>query len=108
MNQEVLGNILIGSLSDKEKYDDSIDNIRHTGNGRFTKKMMRTMSLYECGESKGNVSIKKILNNEFNPCMSDLTIGDYAYLICRGGWPLSLIGDKEAALEQAFSYYEIN
>ncbi len=38
MNQEVLGNILTGSLSDKEKYDDSVDNIRHTGNGRFTKK----------------------------------------------------------------------
>ena len=99
--------ILTGSVSDKEKLDDSVDNNRHTGNGRFTKRMMRTMSLFESGESKGNVSLKKLVNNEFNPCMSDMTIKDYAFAICRGGWPLSLTDDKEVALEQAFSYYEM-
>ena len=99
--------ILTGSVSDKERMDDSVDRDRHTGNGRFTKKMMRTMSLYESGESKGNVSLKGLMNNEFTPCMSDMAIKDYAYAICRGGWPLSLNGDKEIALEQAFSYYEM-
>lgn len=99
--------ILTGSVTDKEKYDDSVDDNKHTGNGRFTKKMMRPMSLFESGESKGNVSIKKLLNNEFSPCMSDLAIKDYAYLICRGGWPLALVDDEEVALEQAFSYYEM-
>lgn len=99
--------ILTGSVSDKEKYDDSVDEDRHTGNGRFTKKMMRTMSLYESRESKGNVSLKKLMNSEFEPCMSDMTICDYAYAICRGGWPLSLVEDKDVALEQAFSYYEM-
>jgi len=99
--------ILTGSVSDKEKLDDSVDDNKHTGNGRFTKKMMRPMSLFESGESKGNVSLKKILNNEFTPCMSDMTISDYAYTLCRGGWPLSLTDDKEVALEQAFSYYEM-
>lgn len=99
--------ILTGSVSDKEKLDDSVDDNRHTGNGRFTKKMMRPMSLFESGESKGNVSLKKLLNNEFTPCMSDMSIGDYAYVLCRGGWPLSLTDDKEVALEQAFSYYEM-
>lgn len=98
--------ILTGSVSDKEKYDDAVDSNKHTGNGRF-KKMMRTMSLYESGESKGNVSLKNLLNNEFQPCMSDMTINDYVYAICRGGWPLSLVEDKEVALEQAFSYYEM-
>lgn len=99
--------ILTGSVSDKEKYDNSVDNSKHTGNGRFTKKMMRTMSLFESGESNGNVSLKKLTNNEFHPCMSDMSIKDYAYVICRGGWPLSLTEDKDVALEQAFSYYEI-
>jgi uncharacterized protein len=99
--------ILTGSVSDKERMDDSVDRNRHTGNGRFTKKMMRTMSLYESGESKGNVSLKGLMNNEFTPCMSDMAIKDYAYAICRGGWPLSLNGDKEIALEQAFSYFEM-
>lgn len=99
--------ILTGSVSDKEKYDNSVDNNKHTGNGRFTKKMMRTMSLFESGESNGNVSLKKLINNEFNPCMSDMSIKDYAYVICRGGWPLSLTEDKDVALEQAFSYYDM-
>lgn len=99
--------ILTGSVSDKEKYDLAVDTNKHTGNGRFTKKMMRTMSLFESNESKGNISIKKLLNNEFEPCMSDMSIKDYAYAICRGGWPMALIDDKEVALEQAFSYYEM-
>lgn len=99
--------ILTGSVSDKEKYDNSVDNNKHTGNGRFTKKMMRTMSLFESGESNGNVSLKKLTNSEFHPCMSDMSIKDYAYVICRGGWPLALIEDKDVALEQAFSYYEM-
>jgi len=99
--------ILTGSVSDKEKYDNSVDNNKHTGNGRFVKKMMRTMSLFESGDSNGNVSLKKLINNEFHPCMSDMSIKDYAYVICRGGWPLSLIEDRDVALEQAFSYYEM-
>ena len=99
--------ILTGSVSDKEKYDNSVDNNKHTGNGRFTKKMMRTMSLFESGESNGNVSLKNLTNSEFHPCMSDMSIKDYAYVICRGGWPLALIEDKDVALEQAFSYYEM-
>ena len=36
-----------------------------------------------------------------------MSIKDYAYVICRGGWPLALIEDKDVALEQAFSYYEM-
>ncbi len=107
-NAESFGQfILTGSVSDKEKYDNSVDNNKHTGNGRFTKKMMRTMSLFESGESNGKVSLKKLMNNEFNPCMSDMNIKDYAFAICRGGWPLSLTEDKDVALEQAFSYYEM-
>ena len=68
---------------------------------------MRTLSLYESKESNSCVSLKKLLNNEFTPCMSDMTIKDYAYAICRGGWPLSSTNDKDVALEQAFSYYEM-
>lgn len=99
--------ILTGSVSDKEKYDNSVDNNKHTGNGRFVKKMMRTMSLFESGDSNGNVSLKKLINNEFHPCMSNMSIKDYAFVICRGGWPLSLTEDRDVALEQAFSYYEM-
>lgn len=65
------------------------------------------MSLFESGESNGSVSLKKLMNNEFQPSMSDRTIQDYAYALCRGGWPLSLTEDRDVALEQAFSYYEM-
>ncbi len=99
--------ILTGSVSDKEKMDESVDESKHTGNGRFTKRMMRTMSLFESGESSGAVSLKSLMSNEFTPGMSDMAIKDYAFAICRGGWPLSLGVDKAVALEQAFSYYEI-
>ncbi len=98
--------LLAGSVSDKESLDDSIDGSKHTGNGCFSKKMMRTMSLFESGESNGGVPLRKIMNNEFFPCMSDMTIKDYAYALCRGGWPLSIVDDKAIALEQAFTYYE--
>ncbi len=98
--------ILTGSVSDKEKMDESVDESKHTGNGRFTKRMMRTMSLFESGESSGAVSLKSLMSNEFTPGMSDMAIKDYAFAICRGGWPLSLGVDKAVALEQAFSYYE--
>ncbi len=99
--------ILTGSVSDKEKMDESVDESKHTGNGRFTKRMMRTMSLFESGESSGAVSLKSLMSNEFTPGMSDMAIKDYAFAICRGGWPLSLDVDKAVALEQAFSYYEM-
>lgn len=99
--------ILTGSVSDKEKMDESVDESKHTGNGRFTKRMMRTMSLFESGDSSGSVSLKSLMNNEFTPGMSDMAIKDYAFAICRGGWPLSLGVDKAVALEQAFSYYEM-
>ena len=90
--------ILTGSVSDKEKMDESVDESKHTGNGRFTKRMMRTMSLFESGDSSGSVSLKSLMNNEFTPGMSGMAIKDYAFAICRGGWPLSLGVDKAVAL----------
>ena len=38
------------------------DDIRHTGTGRFTRLLMRTMSLYESGESSGEVSLKQMFS----------------------------------------------
>ena len=99
--------ILTGSVSDKEKNDLFYTGSRHTGNGRITKKMMRTMSLYESGESNGKVSLLDLKNGIFNPCFSEKTIYDYGFYICRGGWPLSLNVKEEIALAQATEYYEM-
>lgn len=64
--------ILTGSVSDKERNDGIDDSTsRHTGNGRIVKKMMRTMSLYESGESNGAVSLTDLKNGIFAPALSD-------------------------------------
>ena len=37
---------------------------------------------------------------------NELKLQDIAFLICRGGWPMSVGLPEEAALEQAFDYYD--
>ena len=96
--------ILTGSVTDKTLSGD--ENRKHTGTGRIIRKLMRPMSLYESGESNGSVSLMNLKNGIFETSTSNLTIDDYAFLICRGGWPLSINKDKDIALQQAVDFYE--
>lgn len=86
------------------------DNITHTGTGRIHRLLMRPMSLYESGESNGQISIIDLFNNPdlyINDCKSDLTIDDLIFAACRGGWPDSLNQPtKEGQLFVAYSYLE--
>ena len=55
--------------------------------------LMRPMSLYESGESNGQISIMDLFDNpdiNINDCESSLTIDDLIFAACRGGWPDSL------------------
>jgi uncharacterized protein len=96
--------ILTGSaVPDKE----AERQIEHSGAGRFAWLTMRPMSLLESGESNGMVSLgdlfaapEKIL------ARNELKLSDIAFLICRGGWPMAVDLPREAALEQAFDYYD--
>lgn len=102
--------ILTGSVTDKNSNEEltSDENYeRHTGNGRICKKIMRTMSLFESGESNGTVSLKELKDGIFKPSTCDKNIVDYAFYICRGGWPLAINQSKEIALAQAEEYYKI-
>ena len=83
------------------------DSIVHTGTGRFARLRMRTMSLFESGDSIGSVSLKGLFDGESfatAECSHDLS--DVAYLICRGGWPGVLNLDRSDALYQAFEYFD--
>lgn len=83
------------------------EKMRHSGTGRFAWLTMRTMSLWESGESNGGVSLEQLFEApEHIFSEASLLLDDIAYLICRGGWPLAISLDKESALEQAFSYYD--
>lgn len=96
--------ILTGSaVPDKEAEGER----EHSGTGRFAWLTMRPMSLFESGESNGSVSLaglftapEKILER------NALKLQDIAFLICRGGWPMAVGLPEEAALEQAFDYYD--
>lgn len=81
--------------------------ITHSGTGRFTWLTMRPMSLYESGESTGEVSLKSLFKGNLNvDGENTLDIDKIAYLVCRGGWPQSVGLKTEAALQQAFDYYD--
>ena len=85
----------------------NMDEVAHTGTGRFAWLTMRPMTLYESGESNGSVSLLDLFNSsiELNGT-SKLSLEDVAYLCCRGGWPRSIFMDKDTALEQAYDYYD--
>ena len=89
----------------------SYDNIFHTGTGRFAWLKLRTMSLWESGDSTGEVSLAKLFATDkeeyFVEGINNIDIERLAYLTCRGGWPKSLNKrTKKAALQQAIEYFE--
>ena len=67
--------ILTGSSTPKR------DGISHSGAGRFGRIFLRTMALYESGDSSGLISLKDIC---------DVNLKNLAKLIIRGGWPANL------------------
>lgn len=79
----------------------------HSGTGRFAWLTMRPMTLSESGESNDSVSLADLFaapEKLFG--RNSLKLQDIAFLICRGGWPMAVGLPEEAALEQAFDYYD--
>lgn len=80
----------------------------HTGTMRISRLKMYPMSLYESGESNGDVSLLGLFNNpeNFDGCVSKLSIDELIFAICRGGWPKSLFNQtNRAKLEVAKDLY---
>lgn len=86
----------------------NLDEIHHTGTGRFSWLRMRPMSLFESGESTGDISIASLFlsPDENIRGSANLSLHDIAYLICRGGWPMALDVPENVALQQAFDYFD--
>lgn len=85
--------------------DDSL----HSGVGRFAFVTMKTLTLFESGESNGKISLKNILNGDkkIDGIQSELTYEKIAYLICRGGGPSSLSLPENQALDIAKNYIDV-
>lgn len=71
--------------------------ISHSGLGRFAWLTMRTMSLFESGDSNGSVSLESLFAGQ-KAIFSDNPLGlsNIASLVCRGGWP-KVVGQSDAA-----------
>ena len=93
--------ILTGSAVPAE-FDASM----HSGNGRITRLYMRTMSLYESKDSDGAISLSDLFDDKEISCANHKTLDDIAFLICRGGWPISIKLEGKASLFQAIDYFD--
>ena len=95
--------ILTGSSTPADKTE-----VHHSGAGRITPVKMRPMSLWESKESKGTVSLKDLFDGgkEFPWDMNqDFMLDDVARLLCRGGWPISVLAPQDIALEITKNYW---
>lgn len=84
------------------------DQIFHTGTGRMGWLKLRTMSLWESGDSTGDVSLGELFKSTENiDGENHIDIERLAFLTCRGGWPKAILKKSEkASLMQAKEYYE--
>ncbi len=77
--------ILTGSATPNHK------GVLHSGAGRIAKLRMRPMSLYESGDSSGQVSLEKLCHGKVTTAMTgEVDLTKLIKLIIRGGWPGSL------------------
>lgn len=85
----------------------NMEELSHTGTGRFSWLTMRPMSLFESGESTGAVSLYSLFQNKENiDGVNNLSLEDISFLCCRGGWPRSIYMEKDIALDQSFDYLD--
>lgn len=84
------------------------EQIFHTGTGRISRLKLRTMSLWESGDSTGDVSLGNLfVNADKIDGVSHIDLDRLAYLTCRGGWPKAVLKKTtKAALAQAFNYFD--
>ena len=70
----------------------------HSGAGRIAPLRMRTMSLWESGDSDGKISLRSLFARDFTPQLTgEVNLATLAGLIVRGGWPQGLSVPMENA-----------
>lgn len=79
----------------------------HSGTGRIGRLKMRPMSLFESGESTGEISLADLFDKVAIPVIQhNKSLEDMAFLTCRGGWPQATFLEGDIALDQAEDYVE--
>jgi len=83
------------------------EDISHSGTGRFAWITMRPMSLWESGDSTGEVSLRQLFSGDTDiEGQNTLSLERVAFLAARGGWPASTEKKERAALHLAYDYLD--
>lgn len=98
--------ILTGSTSPADP-----KKILHSGAGRMATYDLGTFTLFETGESMGLLSLRQLSEGAnpdafLGPDENPMSLPQLAYIICRGGWPLSLKADPSRAILATRNYYK--
>lgn len=94
--------ILTGSATPRK------DKPRHSGIGRIVRLKMRPMSLFESGDSTGDVSLGGLFDGGgVNSVTSKKDLSEIAFLCARGGWPLSVVRPTTNAIRIAKDYLNV-
>ncbi|MBQ0032407.1 MAG: ATP-binding protein [bacterium] len=76
------------------------EKIKHTGIGRISRLEMETMSLWESGESSGQVSLRGLFDDPkavVDGAKGKLSVEELIFVVCRGGWPSALLAKGDDA-----------
>lgn len=93
--------ILTGSATPVTK------DIHHSGAGRICRMKMYTMSLFESGDSSGEISLSDLFDNKVNDKLTGkVDLMKLIYLIIRGGWPQNIGLEEDECLELTQSYID--
>ena len=101
-NRDEFGQFILTGSAVPNELDESM----HTGTGRISRLLMRPMSLYESKDSNGEVSLKDLFEGQNISAISETSLEEIAFFICRGGWPKAIGLDEKTALFQAIDYYD--
>ncbi len=99
------GEFILTSSTSQTK---AIESLRmHSGTGRIGRLKMLTMSLWESGDSSGEISLSGLLcNPDRIYAESKHSLEDIAFLCVRGGWPEAVRMPRRNAEKQAGLYLE--
>ena len=80
-----------------------INELKHSGTGRFSWIKMRPMSLWESGESSGAVSLTELFKGKIISVADAMPfeLEQMSEIVCRGGWPQSLLMRGRGRFETA-------
>lgn len=93
--------LLTGSSTPK------IKGVLHSGAGRIKRLRMYPMSLWESGDSTGDVSLKDLFDGKATPKrINQAELKQLIYLCVRGGWPGAIGVDEHSAGDIAKAYID--